>query len=68
MITTIGAAIALLTEIITLGYKAWSLFSEAKRKGWINDGRTLSQTIEGAKTDEERSNLAKLLFEHRAGQ
>ena len=67
MIVTIGAAITFLTELITLGYKAFALFSEAKRKGWINDGRTLSVAISEAKTDEDRSKLARLLFEHRAG-
>lgn len=60
-ITVIATA---LTEIFTLGYKVYYLIKEAKLKGWINDGRTLSQQILEAKTDEDRAALAKRLFNH----
>lgn len=53
-----------LIEIITLGYKLFGLIHEAKRKKWINDGRSLSQQISEAKTDEERAELARRLFNH----
>ena len=60
-ITVIATA---LTEIFTLGYKVYNLIKEAKLKGWVNDGRTLSQQITEAKTDEDRAALAKRLFNH----
>ncbi len=61
--TEIAAIATALTELITLGYKAFALFKEAKEKGWIKDGRLLSAAITEAKTDEERAKLAKLLFD-----
>ena len=64
---TFGAVIALINEVFTLGWKAYSLFKEAQRKGWIERGRALSISISEAKTDEERSALARRLFEHRVG-
>lgn len=51
-------------EIFTLGYKVYGLIHEAKRKGWINEGRSLTQQITEAKTDEERAELARRLFKH----
>lgn len=63
---TFSAIVTGLAEIFTLGFKAYNLYQEAKAKGWVKDGRTLSQAIDGAKTDEDRANLSKLLFEHRS--
>lgn len=62
-ITAIANAIL---EVITLGYKVAKLWRESQLNGWVKDGRTLAAAIDGAKTDEERSALAKILFEHRA--
>lgn len=62
-----GAIITLLNEIFTLGYKVAALYREAKQNGWINDGRALSVIVDEAKTDEQRADLARRLFEHRAG-
>lgn len=58
------AIISILNELFTLGYKIAALRKEAKAKGWIKDGRSLTQMISEAKTDEDRSNLARRLFEH----
>lgn len=58
-VATIATA---LLEIFTLGYKVFNLFKEAKDKKWIDSGRLLSHTISEAKTDEERSKLARDLF------
>lgn len=58
------AIISILNELFTLGYKIAALRREAKAKGWIKDGRSLSAIIEEAKTDEERSAIARRLFEH----
>lgn len=60
------AAVTLITELITLGYKAAALLAEAKKKGWVKEGRALSAVISEAKTDEERAVLARRLFEHNA--
>lgn len=64
VIAAITAAATALMELITLGYKAAALLREAKKRGWIEEGRTLTQVIDGAKTDEERAILAKRLFDH----
>jgi len=61
------AVITLLNEIFTLGWKVYDLYKEAKKKGWIVDGRTLSTSIKEAKADEERAALARRLFTHGAG-
>ena len=58
------AIISILNELFTLGYKIAALRREAKAKGWIKDGRSLSAIIEEAKTDEERASIARRLFEH----
>lgn len=60
----IAAIAAVLTEIITLGYKVYGLIKEAKLKGWIQDGRSLSKQISEAKTDAERAELARRLSNH----
>lgn len=65
MIANLGAIASLLKELISLGYKAYSLYSEAKNKGWIKDGRAITLMIDEAKTDEQKANLARRLFEHR---
>lgn len=67
MLSTISAALVILKEFFTIGYKLWNLFKEAKRNGWITEGRTLSSYISEAKTDEERAALARRLFNHRTG-
>lgn len=43
-----------------------NLFKEAKEKGWVKDGQALQERVQNAKTPEERLDLARLLFEHRA--
>lgn len=63
---TASAFVTALSEILTLGWKVYGLFQEARLKGWVLDGRTLSQNIEGADTDEKRMALARDLFSHRA--
>lgn len=64
VIAAITAAAQAIMELITLGYKAAALLREAKKRGWIEEGRTLTQVIDGAKTNEERAILAKRLFNH----
>lgn len=62
-ITVIAQAIAAIVPLIV---RIVNLFVEAKRKGWIDDGRGLDQKLSEAKTDETRMALAKSLFDHRA--
>lgn len=63
---TLGAIIASVSELITLGFKVRALYLEAQKRGWVKDGRALSVAISEAKTDEEREELARILFKHRA--
>lgn len=65
-VAAVTAVVTLITELITLGYKAASLLAEAKKKGWVKEGRALTAIISEAKTDEERAILARRLFEHNA--
>ncbi len=61
----ISAILTAVSEILFLGFKVFNLFKEAKLKGWVNDGRSLSNQLSEAKTDEERKKLAELLFNQR---
>jgi len=62
----ITAVASFFSELFTLGYKVAKLWKEAQLKGWVKDGVKLSAAIDGAKTEDERALLAKLLFQHRA--
>ena len=65
-VAAITAVATLLAEVITLGYKVARLWRESQLKGWVKDGRKISEAINGAKTEEERAVLSKLLFERRS--
>lgn len=60
------AILTAISEILTLGWKVFSLWKESKSKGWVISGRSLSVQLTEAKTDDERANLARLLFNQRA--
>lgn len=62
--TQVAAIAAVLSEIFTLGYKVFALIKEARLKGWIKDGRSLGKQISEAKSDEERAELARRLYNH----
>lgn len=64
--SAILGALTAINELISLGFKVYDLYREAKLKGWVQDGRELANKIQGAKTDEERQKLAEDLFNHRA--
>lgn len=63
---TASALLASIAEILTLGWKVFLLWRESKAKKWVDQGRSLAQIISEAKTDEERAELARKLFNHRA--
>lgn len=62
----IGALIAVIRELVLLGAKVLALYQEAKRKAWIQEGKLLSEALRDAKTDDDRANLARKLFNHRS--
>jgi hypothetical protein len=62
---TVKSALILLHEIVLLGVKLVALYQEAKRKAWIAEGTRLSECLANAKTDADRADLARRLFEHR---
>ena len=64
----LGAVIALLNELVLLGVKILALYREAKRKEWIHEGKLISEALKDAKTDDDRADLARRLFEHRRMQ
>lgn len=59
----VAAILTAVSEILTLGFKVYFLIKEAKLKGWVKDGRSLSTQLTEAKTDEERAALARRLYE-----
>ena len=59
------SAIALaISDLISLGTKVVALYWEAKKKGWIKDGRELRTQIQSATSDEQKQALAERLFNH----
>jgi len=66
MLSSILVIASAVTELVPVFVKLFSLYKEAKLKGWVNDGRDLSKKIMEADTDEKRMELAKLIFKHRA--
>jgi len=64
--TTIIAFINIVKEIMPFAYSLLKLYREAKEKKWINDGTNLQLKLNEAKTDEERKELAKAIFNHRS--
>jgi|LakMenEpi12Oct12_1017442.scaffolds.fasta_scaffold03017_3 hypothetical protein len=61
----LGALVALLNELVLLGVKILALYREAKRKEWIQEGKLIGDALKDAKTDDDRAELARRLFEHR---
>lgn len=61
----LGALIAVIRELVLLGAKVLALYQEAKRKAWIQEGKLLSESLRDAKTDDDRADLARRLFDRR---
>lgn len=59
------AILVLLNELVLLGVKILALYREAKRREWIHEGKLISEALKDAKTDDDRADLARRLFEHR---
>jgi len=64
--TTLSLVLTAITQLTPIFVKLVRLYTEAKRRGWVEDGRELAIKIEGAVTDEERMRLARDLFGSRA--
>lgn len=58
------AAIRGLMELVVLLKEALALYKQAKKEGWIQEGREIAARIKGAKTDEERKKLVRELAGH----
>jgi hypothetical protein len=50
-----------LLELFRLVSGLLSLYAQARREGWLQEGREVAKAIQEAKTDEERKALAKRL-------
>lgn len=63
-----AVSLKLVLEIVfeLVGYirGAVRLYLQAKREGWIDDGKALVEKIKEAKTDEERRELLRRLVAH----
>jgi hypothetical protein len=62
---TVKSVLTLLHELVLIGVKLVALYREAKRKQWITEGKRLSEALANAKTDSDRADLARRLFDHR---
>lgn len=65
---SLKALIVLLNELVLVGAKILALYREAKRREWIQEGKLLGEALKDAKTDDDRADLARRLFEHRRMQ
>lgn len=59
------SAIAALIELINLLKGVVVLYRDAKREGWLEEGRELAKAISGAKTNDERKELVRRLSDYR---
>ena len=59
------SALAALLEIINLLKGVVLLYRDAKREGWLEEGRELAKAINGAKTNDERKELVRRLADYR---
>lgn len=59
------ALFGVLRELLLLGVKVLALYREAKKKQWIEEGEFLGEAIKNAKTDRDRADLARRLFDRR---
>jgi hypothetical protein len=62
---TVRGVLILLNELVLIGVKLIALYEEAKRRQWITEGKRLSESLKDARTDSDRADLARRLFEHR---
>lgn len=58
------AALAAIKEIIDVVKSIFKLYKEAKREGWINEGKELTKKVENAKTPQERKKLVSDMLDH----
>lgn len=63
MATILGFLNAIV-EMFGLIRQAIELYQQAKKEGWIDEGRELASKIKNAKTDDERRQLVKDLLKH----
>ena len=61
---TVLAAIKAVLEIFNLVKEAVKLYKQAKREGWIQDGREIAKKIKDADSDDKRRELVKDLAKH----
>ena len=59
------SALAALLEIINLLKGVVLLYRDAKREGWLEEGREIAKAINGAKTNDERKELVRKLSDYR---
>ncbi len=64
MLASIGAIALAISDLIMVGGKVIALLYEARKKGWVKDGRSLRDRIKNSQSDEERMALARDLFGH----
>ena len=62
--TKITTFLLSLLEALSLLARLVKMIEEAKREGWIRNGRELVFKIEKAITDEDRAKLAKDMADH----
>ena len=62
--TKITTFLMSLLEALSLLARLVKMIEEAKREGWIQNGRELVFRIEKAVSDEERAKLAKDMADH----
>ena len=60
----IKGVIEIVQAAITLGKFLYNAAKQAKREGWIQEGREVTKKIKELKTDAERREMVKKLAKH----
>ena len=63
--SNLAVALKALLDVFLLVKQLLTLYKQAKREGWLDEGRELAKSITEAKTDEERRDLVRRLSQHR---
>jgi hypothetical protein len=67
MISGILALFKVANEVWAVIKQAVLLYNQAKREGWIEEGKDIAKKIREAKSDAERKELVKRLADHDSG-
>ena len=63
-LTSLFSAIKGIASLIGLIKELISLANQARREGWIQDGKQIVKKVKEAKSDEDRKKMVKAIADH----